>query len=193
MIEQWKSIKDYENYQVSNLGRVKSLNYRHTGKEKILKADKDKDGYLRVVFCKNGQIKKFLIHRLVATMFIENPENKPFINHIDCNPSNNNVDNLEWCTQKENMQYASKLGRLKSAKNLKNVSVEQHRINSRINGKKCSKPVIAINLTTKEETYFDSQKEASRQLHLSQGNISNVLKGKLKKTGNYTFKHIEED
>jgi len=173
MIEIWKPIKDYEGlYEVSNLGNVKSLNYLRTGEERILKPDKDKLGYLRISLCKNGKIKRFKIHRLVAMMFLENPENKPFINHIDCDPSNNNVNNIEWCTPKENIQYASKLGRIKSGKEII--------------------PVVAINLTTGEQTCFNSQYEASRQLNLYVPNINKVLKGRLKRTGNFTFKYIDE-
>jgi hypothetical protein len=178
MIEIWKDIVGYEGlYQVSNFGQVKSLNYNHTGEEKILKPGKNNKGYLFVNLCKNGKVKHFLIHRLVATMFIENFLNKPYINHIDCNPKNNNVDNLEWVTQQENIQYASKLGRLQIAEL----------------GKKNNKPLIAINLTTKKETYFNSQTEAAKQLNLCPQSINYVLKNKTKKTGNYTFKYAEED
>ena len=169
-------------YEVSNFGRVKSLK----GHEKILKPANNGNGYLFVYLWKNGKGKQSYIHRLVATAFISNPLNKPCINHIDCNPQNNNVDNLEWVTQRENIQYAYKLGRKKSG--FENVSAEQ----CRINGKKCSKPVIAINLQTGEQTYFESQKEAARQLELDPSSIIKVLKGRYKQTGGYTFKYIDE-
>jgi hypothetical protein len=169
-MEIWKPIKDYENYEVSNLGRVKSLNYHRENREKILKPLKHRDGYLLVVLYKSGKRKHFQIHRLVAQAFILNPENKPCINHIDCNPSNNCVSNLEWCTPKENIQYAYKLGRMKVCKE--------------------NTPIIAINLTTKEKIYFNSQNEAARQLNLSVTCINYVLKGRCKKTSNYTFKYI---
>jgi hypothetical protein len=169
-MEIWEPIRGYENYEVSNLGRVKSLNYRNTGKEKILKSYKDENGYLRIVLYKNGKGKHFKIHRLVAMMFLENSENKPFINHIDCNPSNNCVSNLEWCTQKENIQYASQL--------------------KRMHGGSKKTPLIAINLTTGEEICFNSQHEAAKKLNLHRPNINRVLKGIYKKAGNYTFKYI---
>ena len=170
-MEIWKSIKDYENYQVSNLGRVKSLNYGRTGKEQILKPAKDKDGYLYVGLCKNGKTKLFKIHRLVAQAFIPNIENKPCINHIDCDRQNNCVDNIEWCTIQENNIYAYKIGLKKPA----------------------YKSVIAINITTGEQTYFNSQKEAAEKLNLHPQHINSVLKGRLKRTGNYTFKYKNED
>lgn len=102
MTEIWKTIKDYPNYQVSNLGRVKSLNYLRTGKEKILRINKDKDGYFQITLSKNGKVKTHKIHRLVAEHFIPNPDNKPCIDHINTDRTDNNVENLRWTTQKEN-------------------------------------------------------------------------------------------
>ena len=105
----WKDIPGYEGlYQVSNLGEIKSLNYRNTGKEKIIKPRKNKGGYLRVVLCKNGKQKDFLVHRLVAVAFIPNHNNYNQVNHKDENPSNNNVNNLEWCTSKYNSNYGNR-------------------------------------------------------------------------------------
>lgn len=119
MKEYWKDIKDYEGlYQISNLGRVKSLSryvytsnpkfkgYRCT-KEKILKSGKTKKGYLIVVLRKNNKSKSMYVHRLVATAFIYNPNNLPEVNHKDENPLNNNVTNLEWCTHKYNGNYGT--------------------------------------------------------------------------------------
>jgi hypothetical protein len=172
-MEIWKDIVGYEGlYQVSNLGNVKSCNFHREKREKLLNPDVDKLGYKRVRLYHNSKSKKFQIHRLVALMFIPNPENKPFINHIDCNPSNNRVDNLEWVTPKENIQYASDLGRLKGSRHT---------------------PIIATNLSTSKETYFSSQCEAARQLNLNSSHINQVLKGNRKQTGGYTFKYLKED
>lgn len=77
------NIIDYRGlYQVSNKGNVKSLNYNHTGKEKLLKLKTDKDGYRECLLVKNKENKYFRVHRLVAEMFIDNPEKKHFIDHI---------------------------------------------------------------------------------------------------------------
>ena len=106
MEEIWKDIKDYEGlYQVSNLGRVKSLNYNHTGKEKILKLH-DTHGYYRAYLCNKGKQFKIFVHRLVAQAFIPNPNNLPQVNHKDFNRKNNCSKNLEWITLKENVQYS---------------------------------------------------------------------------------------
>lgn len=109
MIEVWKDIKDYEGlYQISNLGRVKSLKYRKSNKERILILNgAAKHGYYMVGLCKNHKRKYVTVHRLVAEAFIPNPDNKPQINHKDENRRNNCVDNLEWVTAKENLNYGS--------------------------------------------------------------------------------------
>lgn len=101
MEEVWKDIEGYEGlYQVSNLGRVKNVN-----KNIIKKSTELSRGYLRIGLNKHGKTKKFYPHRLVAQAFIPNPKNKPCVNHKDCNPKNNCVDNLEWCTHKYNNSY----------------------------------------------------------------------------------------
>ena len=97
MREIWRDIKDYEGlYKVSNFGRVKSLNYRNTGREKILQLNKTKNGYIRVCLWKDGKTKAFLVHRLVALAFIDNIDLKPCVNHIDEDKTNNSVENLEF-------------------------------------------------------------------------------------------------
>lgn len=118
-MEIWKDIKGLEgSYQVSNLGRVKSLarvikrsdNKIQTFKERILKVLPDNNGYSRVSLPINGKQTKVRIHRLVAKAFIDNPDNRLQVNHIDGNKSNNHITNLEWCTTKENVIHAYKIG-----------------------------------------------------------------------------------
>ena len=121
MQEIWKDIKNYEGcYQVSNLGRVRSLTRKvktfngvRTSNGQLLKPLKTNTGYYRVDLKQNQKDKYMSIHRLVAEAFIPNPNNYPIINHKDNNPQNNCVDNLEWCTQSYNVKYAYKYGNAK--------------------------------------------------------------------------------
>ena len=108
MQEIWKDIKNYSNYQVSNLGNIRRLNkdYR-SPKYRYLKSKLEKNGYLRICLSKNSKCKYYNIHRLVAEAFIPNPNNYPIVNHKDENKTNNCVDNLEWCTYKYNNNYGN--------------------------------------------------------------------------------------
>lgn len=112
MKEIWKPILGYENiYEVSNLGRIKSLKRKDISgrviQERFLKFQKDKDGYLLVTLCKNGG-KKHRVHKLVAQAFIPNPNYFECINHKDENRANNNMKNLEWCTHEYNVNYGNR-------------------------------------------------------------------------------------
>ena len=110
MKEIWRDIKGYEGiYQVSNYGRVKKLVCKGSTKEKIRKTSKDKYGYDQIVLSKNSKSTTYKIHRLVAIIFIENPNNYPCINHKDENKTNNYVENLEWCTVSYNNSYGSRI------------------------------------------------------------------------------------
>lgn len=103
----WKQIKNFKDYEVSDEGEVRSLKY---GKKTILKGRLSKDGYIRYALRKDGKAYEYKAHRLVAEMFIPNPENKETINHKNGDKTCNNIDNLEWATRKEQMQHAYKLG-----------------------------------------------------------------------------------
>ncbi len=119
--EEWKDIKGYEGlYQISNLGRVKSLPkvrdlYFRTD-ERILALSTHK-GYLQVGLHKNNKRKLYRVHRLVAETFIPNPNNYKEVNHKDCNKQNNYIDNLEWCDRKYNVSYSK--GNMKKQHNCK--------------------------------------------------------------------------
>ena len=113
--EEWKQIDGFEYYYISNLGRVKSTR-RWSGKkfydrEQFITLHKDTNkGYIYASISKNGKNYNLRVHRLVALMFIPNPENKSQVNHIDGNKENNVVTNLEWVTNKENIKHAWKNG-----------------------------------------------------------------------------------
>ena len=116
--EQWRAVKGYEGiYEINNFGEIKSLSRKisngsgfYISKEKILIKAVSTTGYYKIKLCKNGVHKDHKIHRLVASSFIANPLNKPEVNHIDGNPKNNNVENLNWSTHRENMIHANVFG-----------------------------------------------------------------------------------
>lgn len=165
-IEIWKDIKDYEGlYQVSNWGRVKSLGNGGTHKtSRILKSEKNTRGYLQVQLSKNGKRKWFFIHRLVAEVFLENPENLPQVNHIDEDKTNNRVENLEWCEHKYNMNYGTRNERISKTK---------------INGKK-SKKVLQFTLDGEFIREWPSTKEIERQLGFDNSAVCRCCNGKQK-------------
>jgi hypothetical protein len=121
MEEIWKSIKDLKGYEVSSLGNVRSIDRSIIGKDgvkqhfkgNIISKFKDSRGYIAVTLTYKNNYKRFLVHRLVAEAFIPNPNNYPCINHKDENKSNNNVDNLEWCTVKYNNSYGDRIKRIR--------------------------------------------------------------------------------
>ena len=164
-------IEDYENYEVTTTGEV--INTK-TGK--VLKGQKDKDGYLKVQLCKNGKVKIFLIHRLVAQAFIPNPLNLPQVNHKDEDKTNNTVENLEWCTPKYNSNYGTHNKR----------SAE-----SNINGKK-SKTVLQLRMDGSLVRVWPSTAEIQRQLHYSSGNISQCCNGKLNSSYSYKWCYAKQ-
>ena len=165
-MEEWKDIQGYEGlYQISNYGRVKSLNYKRSNKEKIMDGGTNKNGYRNIILSKNKKKETFYIHKLVAQHFISNPDNLSEINHIDENKSNNNVDNLEWCTHKYNSNYGTRNTRMSKSK-----------------GKK-------IRCITTNEI-FESSVEASEIYNIDQSSIIKCCRGKQKTAGKLFWEYV---
>ena len=170
MKEIWKDIEGYEGlYQVSNMGRVRSLKW---GKVKFLKPTANKYGYLRLYLRKDNSLKKaLLIHRLVAQAFLPNPDNLPMVNHKDENPSNNIVSNLEWCDAKYNANYGNRNKKVAEA---------------------LSKIVLQIDKNTNVIiNIFPSLLEAEKQTGCNNGNICSCCNNRLKTAGGYKWKYKE--
>ena len=164
-MEQWRDITGYEGlYQVSNYGRVRRQ-YQN-GKTRILKPVELDNGYLRVTLSKNDTKNNCLIHRLVAQAFLDNPENKPQVNHISGIKTDNSVENLEWCTCSENIRHAFDTG-------LNQVDIAS------VGKAVRSKPVRCITINT----IYESTMEAERQLGIDHSGIIACCKGKQKSAG----------
>lgn len=115
-MEIFKDIAGYEGrYQIGNLGTIKRVG-TSTIKEKVLKPFKQKGGYFIADLSKDGTVSKHLVHRLVATAFVDNPNNFSVVNHIDNNPSNSSASNLEWVTLRENQHHRRRQDRNKTSK-----------------------------------------------------------------------------
>lgn len=154
--EIWKPIKGYEGlYEVSNLGRVKSLR-----RNSILKAVLH-NGYLIVSLRNNGITQQCRVHRLVAEAFILNPYNLPCVNHKDEIKTNNKVDNLEWCSVKYNTNYGTGI---------------QRRAEKQLNDPKRSIRIKCFDLVTKDTSYYASIKEAARQTGFKSSSIGRAMK-----------------
>lgn len=181
MQEIWKDIKDYEGfYQVSNLGNVKSLERKVNSKiknnsfvikkEKILKKTINKKGYEMAHLSKKSKTKNKQVHRLVAEAFIPNPDNLPEVNHKDENPLNNNINNLEWCDRKHNINWGTRTQRAKE---------------------KMSKKINMYNLNNEFIKQFSGINEASRIMNISTNTICLCCQGKRNKAGGYKWKYSD--
>ena len=181
-IEVWKTAvydgEVYEGlYKVSNLGRILSLNYRHTGRAELMNPSND-NGYLVVTLSKNKEEKRCLVHRLVAETFLPNPENKPQVNHkiegkkgkkinmviFNTDGSiNKEKSTIEWVTPKENSNYATR----------------NERIFEKTTNGKLSKKVLQLSLSGDLIREWPSTKEIERQLGFDHGAVSKCCNGKL--------------
>ena len=175
MNETWKDVMGYEGlYQVSDLGRVRSLKF---GKVRILKPGFNSSKYLLVALYLNGKTRNISVHRLVAEAFIPNPLNLPQVNHKDEDKTNNAADNLEWCTAEYNTNYGTCQAR-RSAK-LKGKFV---------NGP-CSKAVLQYDKVGNFVREWPSAIEVQRQTGFAYGNISRCCLGKYKSAYGYIWKY----
>lgn len=176
MNEKWLDVKGYEaNYQVSNLGRVRSKDRKEwmpinngyrVRKGQIIKGEIDKQGYHKIGLWKNSKCRKWFVHRLVAVAFIKNPSNLPIINHKDEDPLNNFVENLEWCDYSYNATY-------KDAKE-RNMAPQR-------------KAIVGTCLKTGVEIKFKSSADAGRAGYT---HASACARGERKQNKGYTWEYL---
>ena len=170
-MEKWKDIPGWEGrYQISSYGRIKSLHFNGSKKPKILECTYDVRGYRCIAFRVGGagsKQKHFMVHRLVAKMLIPNPQGKPFVNHKDGDRKNNDVSNLEWVTKEENEWHKLYvLGSVSGA---------------------CIPPKKIVCVETRKE--YPSISAAAKAVGVSQGAISNALRGKTKTSAGFHWRY----
>lgn len=182
MEEIWKAIPDYENlYEVSNLGRIKSLERTKKTRSGALQKVPEKiralsygtkgEHYAYVVLSKNGKNKTFLVHRLVASVFIPNPDNLPIVNHKDENKRNDSVDNLEWCDYSYNNTYRN----IHLKRDLSNVN----------------RKIIQYDLDMNEIKRWDSIVSITSSLNLQATNIIKCCKGERIHCGGFKWRYYD--
>lgn len=177
--EIWKSHPDIHGIEVSSFGKVRTLDKVASSesgtfftKGRILKQNEDSGGYLQVSITADRKRTVKRTHRLVAQTFLPNQDNLPEVNHKNCNRGDNRVSNLEWCTPKYNSQYRENYG-------ISRTEISGHSL-------------FSINLATQEVSHFRSQGEAGRELGINQGNVTSVVKGRLKQAGGFWFTNADD-
>jgi len=182
-LEIWKDVVGYEGiYQVSNLGRIRSLDKIIKGRKfagKIRRQKNCRKGYKAITLCSNQIHKTFRVHRLVAIAFIPNPYNKPEINHLNEQPADNRVENLAWSTRKENVNWGSRTAKqVKSFVEKKIPAFGNH-----------PKPVLCFSKENVLVGEYRSAAYAGKITGIDHSHISKCCRGELKTSGGYIWKY----
>lgn len=172
IIEHWLTLKDFPHYEISTLGRIRSNKKQ---KPIILKKYTRKSGYEAVILRYNGKAYYRYVHRLIAQTFLPNPENYPQVNHINEVKNDNRVDNIEWCTAKQNLNYGTRNERISKTSKGKTKN-EVHYI------LQYTKDNVLINV-------FESSADAERKTGIHHCMILNVCKGLFHTSGGYIWRY----
>lgn len=202
--EIWLPVVGYEGlYAVSNMGRVKSLGNNKLRKEKILSQIlNNNNGYLQLTLYKEGKMQTFLVHRLVATAFLENPNGYRCVNHKNEIKTDNRVENLEWCDDKYNLNYKNAQAKRVASTDYKafqarrvahtdyKAIVEKRKIDYKAIAEKLSRQVYQYSLDGTLVSIWESTKECKKNGY-NQGAVSQCCRGKLKHYKNYIWSYTE--
>ncbi|ALM64610.1 HNH endonuclease [Lactococcus phage 936 group phage PhiE1127] len=162
VVETFVKIEGFNNYEVSNLGKIRNIKSGRT-----LKPYLDNNGYLMHCLSENNKRKNLLLHRVLAIAFIDNPEEKPCVNHIDENKLNNDLSNLEWCSVRENNVHGTRMKRI---------------------AEKRFKKVIQLDLNDNVLNVFESIKQAGQETGVFATSISACCNGRIKSSGGFKWK-----
>ena len=175
MNEIWKSVPNYDGiYEVSNFGNIRNVSVMGAYRNLVLV--RDKDGYAIVTLCKNNKQSSKRVHRLVALAFIENPLNKPQVNHKDEDRWNNCVWNLEWVTSRENNNYGSR-----------NIRLAKSKLNTNC------KAILQCDLNGNPIKKWVSISEVERQLGFDHSALLRCCKGRYKSSYGFVWKYVEKE
>lgn len=166
VMEVWRTVEDFPNYEISNMGRIRNINTGY-----VLSPGDNGHGYLQVTLCQNGEKKRVYIHRLVGIAFIPNPNNLPQINHRNENRADNRAENLEWISIKDNVNYGTRAERFSLSR---------------------GKPVEQYDLAGNYLNTWTGTREAERQTGISQSSISACCLGKRKTAGGFIWKFAKK-
>lgn len=177
MVEEYKIIDGYEDYMISNYGKVFNIK-----RGKFLKLSKNKDGYFVVNLYKNGKLKHFRVHRLVAKAFIPNPDNLDTVDHIG-SKTDNRVCNLRWLSNYDNIsrfhrEQKTEEQRTHYRENIKRATEKASEVNK--------KPVICL----ETGKIYESARQAEKELNINHNCISGVCRGELKQTHGLHFEYL---
>ena len=161
-VETFVEIEGFENYEVSNLGKVRNIK-----SGRMLKPHLNHNGYLKHHLYRHDKQKELFLHRIIAIAFIDNPGKKPQVNHIDENKLNNDLSNLEWCTERENAIHGTRTKRV---------------------AEKLSQKVIQLDLNDNILNVFKSMRQAERETGIDATSISACCNGKRKSAGGYKWR-----
>ena len=187
MEEIWKHINGYEDlYEVSSYGNFRKI--CDSKVRKHLKATKNNYGYYTIGLRKNHKVKQYRVSRLVAEAFIPNPDNKPYVDHIDTDKSNNKITNLRWVTPKENLNNSNTLLNLSKSWNSEERRKRQSENNLGVNHPRAT-AVCQLDEDGNILKVFSTVIDAARYVKCKHGNISKCCKGERVRAGGYKWKY----
>ncbi len=206
MEEVWRPVVGLEGrYEVSNLGRVKTLHHMNSSRVQIMKTEFNGEDYERVEFRVDGVRHKYAVHRLVAEAFVPNPESKPCVDHIDGNRRNNHACNLRWCTHQENMNYPG----VRKTMSDQRMGNKNHMFGKKMPKESCEKmsiahkklvgakhpgsiPVAQYSLDGTFMRQWSCASDASSSTGINRGAIQNCCRGTAKSSGGYIWHYVRK-